>query len=311
MAFRLLLLVAFEGVPAKVEGEEDEESAEDEGHHAELHEVDVGVLDGLGNQGSARGLLGALVQVLDDAGEDHGSAINGQGAFEQEAVGFLDNAFLIGAGISEEGSATKKGGNDEDKGGIAEVRSNGSAFINIAVGRKDDVGDSEDEEQGEVQGEQGSGKDAHDLVEFFALAIHTEKGDVADDAEDEEENDIDNDDKGEIGIANVRGGEAIEPGGVQQEERSGKIAKGGIAAKGFANQRVIAFLDHGQNRKNQSVDANDEGGQAGDAKKRTQAPAHVGKVPELRPKERSNAKAKIDSKSAGTKAKKGEQNQVN
>ncbi len=39
--------------------------------------------------------------------------------------------------------------------------------------------------------------------------------------------------------------------------------------------------------------------------------AHVGKIPELRPKERSNAKAKIDSKSAGTKAKKGEQNQVN
>ena len=258
------MLAALEGGRAEEEPEDDNQSTEDEGHDAELHEAAVGAEHGLGDEGDVERLLGALVDVLERTGGDDATTDADEGALKEETVDLGDDARFSGTAIAEESAAREQCGDEEDQGADEELAAHDGLLIDAVVEREE-IGNAKDKGDGESDGEEGADDDAHDAVELFAFSIHADERNVAHDDGDEEEDGINGDDETEFIVADVGGGEAIEPGRVEEEEHRGGIAEGDIGAEAATDDLVVLFMEQAHDRGHEAIAGNKQPGNTGHA----------------------------------------------
>ena len=113
----------------------------------------------------------------------------------------------------------------------------------------------------EAGSKQDQGEEAHLAVLVDIVAMEADEGNVGKDDGDQGEDDEEDDGKRQIGEAEVRGGQAIEPSGIEEEEGGNDEANANIAIKAETDILVVGF-HHGEDAGNEANQGDDSGGQA-------------------------------------------------
>ena len=258
------------------EGKENEDAADDVRHDGELDLGGIGRAVKLGHEGNVLHAV-LVMEMPDEARHDNRDAVDADETGEEEGIEFLDDVATFRPRESEESEKTKKAGDEGDK---REDAGFGENVFGVSEGSEvpevREAKNPEGQGNGKVGSDEGQGDGMHDLVRVLSFAIHVEEGDVRRDEGDDREDDEDRDDEAEIVVTEVRGSEAIEPGGVEQEEEGDDVPEGDVARERLADQIVIAATEESHEAVGEADEGDEHPGKAKGAEHDAQADADFG-----------------------------------